>query len=145
MNATIIFLILLGLMLTGMPISISLGLTVLSFLAAGTQRIKLGTAVVVVGAATEDGKVRIAAGVTKDAMDRVRAGLAAVPAAPTGTDALDAARPAVVFVHGAQHDHSVWILQSRYLAHHGYSVLALAGALIRLLPGGAGSAPAAWP
>jgi pimeloyl-ACP methyl ester carboxylesterase len=28
-------------------------------------------------------------------------------------------------VHGAQHDHSVWILQSRYLAHHGYSVLAL--------------------
>lgn len=32
MNAAIIFLILLGLMLTGMPISISLGLTVLSFL-----------------------------------------------------------------------------------------------------------------
>ena len=31
MNATIIFLILLVLMLTGMPISISLGLTVLSF------------------------------------------------------------------------------------------------------------------
>jgi len=28
-------------------------------------------------------------------------------------------------VHGAQHDHSVWILQSRYLAHHGYSVLAV--------------------
>jgi pimeloyl-ACP methyl ester carboxylesterase len=33
--------------------------------------------------------------------------------------------PAVVFIHGAQHDHSVWILQSRYLAHHGFSVLAL--------------------
>jgi C4-dicarboxylate transporter DctM subunit len=32
MNATIIFLILLVLMLTGMPISISLGLTVLTFL-----------------------------------------------------------------------------------------------------------------
>ncbi len=31
----------------------------------------------------------------------------------------------VVFIHGAQHDHSVWILQSRYLAHHGYGVLAL--------------------
>jgi pimeloyl-ACP methyl ester carboxylesterase len=31
----------------------------------------------------------------------------------------------VVFCHGAQHDHSVWILQSRYLAHHGYGVLAL--------------------
>jgi alanyl-tRNA synthetase len=35
---------------------------------------KLGTAVVVLGAATEDGKVRIAAGVTRDAMERVRAG-----------------------------------------------------------------------
>lgn len=34
-------------------------------------------------------------------------------------------QPAVVFIHGAQHDHSVWILQSRYLAHHGHSVLAL--------------------
>ena len=37
MNASIIFLILLGLMLTGMPISISLGLTVLSFLFLFTQ------------------------------------------------------------------------------------------------------------
>jgi C4-dicarboxylate transporter DctM subunit len=37
MNATIIFVILLGLMLTGMPISISLGLTVLSFLFMFTQ------------------------------------------------------------------------------------------------------------
>ena len=43
----------------------------------------------------------------------------------TGGKPFDAARPTVVFVHGAQHDHSVWILQSRYLAHHGYSVLAL--------------------
>ncbi len=34
-------------------------------------------------------------------------------------------QPSVVFIHGAQHDHSVWILQSRYLAHHGHSVLAL--------------------
>jgi pimeloyl-ACP methyl ester carboxylesterase len=31
----------------------------------------------------------------------------------------------VVFVHGAQHDHSVWILQSRYFAHHGFGVLAV--------------------
>ncbi len=35
---------------------------------------KLGTAVVVLGCATEDGKVRLAAGVTKDLTDRVRAG-----------------------------------------------------------------------
>ena len=43
----------------------------------------------------------------------------------TGGKPFDAAKPTVVFIHGAQHDHSVWILQSRYLAHHGYSVLAL--------------------
>jgi len=43
----------------------------------------------------------------------------------TGGKTFDAAKPAVVFLHGAQHDHSVWILQSRYLAHHGYGVLAL--------------------
>ena len=34
-------------------------------------------------------------------------------------------RPGVAFVHGALHDHSVWILQSRYLAHHGHAVLAV--------------------
>lgn len=43
----------------------------------------------------------------------------------TGGKAFDAAKPTIVFLHGAQHDHSVWILQSRYLAHHGYGVLAL--------------------
>lgn len=43
----------------------------------------------------------------------------------TGGKPFDPARPTVVLVHGAQHDHSVWILQSRYLAHHGFSVLAL--------------------
>lgn len=32
--------------------------------------------------------------------------------------------PCVVMLHGAQNDHSVWALQSRYLAHHGYRVLA---------------------
>jgi pimeloyl-ACP methyl ester carboxylesterase len=43
----------------------------------------------------------------------------------TGGKTFDAKLPTVIFVHGAQHDHSVWILQSRYLAHHGYGVLAL--------------------
>jgi pimeloyl-ACP methyl ester carboxylesterase len=43
----------------------------------------------------------------------------------TGGKAFDAALPCVVFLHGAQHDHSVWILHSRYLAHHGFAVLAL--------------------
>ena len=31
----------------------------------------------------------------------------------------------MVFIHGAEHDHSVWALQSRYLAHHGRGVLAV--------------------
>ena len=43
----------------------------------------------------------------------------------TGGKPFNPALPTVVMVHGAQHDHSVWILQSRWLAHHGFSVLAL--------------------
>ncbi|MCG2584623.1 alpha/beta fold hydrolase [Massilia sp. TS11] len=43
----------------------------------------------------------------------------------TGGKALDPAKPSLVFIHGAQNDHSVWALQSRALAHHGYNVLAL--------------------
>lgn len=43
----------------------------------------------------------------------------------TGGRALQAGQPLLVLVHGAQHDHSVWAMQSRYLAHHGYSVLAV--------------------
>lgn len=43
----------------------------------------------------------------------------------TGGRAFDAHLPVVVMIHGAEHDHSIWILQSRYLAHHGYAVLAL--------------------
>lgn len=43
----------------------------------------------------------------------------------TGGKAYDAARPTVVFVHGVLNDHSVWILQSRYLANHGWNVLAV--------------------
>ena len=34
-------------------------------------------------------------------------------------------QPSIVFVHGGGLDHSVWILQSRYFAHHGYNVLAV--------------------
>ncbi len=41
-----------------------------------------------------------------------------------GGKPFDAALPAVVFIHGAEHDHCVWVLQSRYLAHHGFAVLA---------------------
>jgi pimeloyl-ACP methyl ester carboxylesterase len=43
----------------------------------------------------------------------------------TGGRALDLGLPSVVFIHGAQHDHSVWALQSRYFAHHGFNVLAV--------------------
>ncbi len=43
----------------------------------------------------------------------------------TGGKAYDPALPTIVFLHGGECDHSVWILQSRYLAHHGYGVLAL--------------------
>jgi pimeloyl-ACP methyl ester carboxylesterase len=42
----------------------------------------------------------------------------------TGGKPFDAAKPCVVFIHGAQHDHSVWVLQTRWFAHHCYSVLA---------------------
>jgi pimeloyl-ACP methyl ester carboxylesterase len=43
----------------------------------------------------------------------------------TGGKPFDPALPGVVFVHGALHDHSVWGLQSRYLAHHGRAVLSV--------------------
>jgi pimeloyl-ACP methyl ester carboxylesterase len=43
----------------------------------------------------------------------------------TGGRAFDPSLPAVVFIHGAAFDHSVWQWQSRYLAHHGYAVLAV--------------------
>jgi pimeloyl-ACP methyl ester carboxylesterase len=38
---------------------------------------------------------------------------------------LDHTKPTIVFIHGVVNDHSVWILQSRYLANHGYNVLAI--------------------
>ncbi len=43
----------------------------------------------------------------------------------TGGKAFDPKLQTIVFVHGGEQDHSVWILQSRYLAHHGYGVLAV--------------------
>jgi pimeloyl-ACP methyl ester carboxylesterase len=43
----------------------------------------------------------------------------------TGGKPFDSALPTIVLIHGAQHDHSVWALQSRYLAHHGLNVLAV--------------------
>jgi len=42
----------------------------------------------------------------------------------TGGKTFDPKLPVIAFIHGAQNDHSVWGLQSRYLAHHGYAVLA---------------------
>jgi pimeloyl-ACP methyl ester carboxylesterase len=43
----------------------------------------------------------------------------------TGGKTFDSAKPTVVFIHGVLGDHSVWILQSRYLANHGWNVLAV--------------------
>ena len=43
----------------------------------------------------------------------------------TAGKTLDASQPTVVFIHGVLNDHSVWILQSRYLANHGWNVLAV--------------------
>ena len=57
----------------------------------------------------------------------------------TGGKLLDPAKPTAVFIHGVLNDHSVWILQSRYMANHGWNVLAVD------LPGhckSAGEAPA---
>ena len=42
----------------------------------------------------------------------------------TGGKPFDPAKPTVVFVHGVLNDHSVWALQTRYFAHHGWGVLA---------------------
>ncbi len=45
--------------------------------------------------------------------------------AATGGRPFDPEKPAVIFVHGAGMDHTVWALQTRYFAHHGRTVLAL--------------------
>jgi pimeloyl-ACP methyl ester carboxylesterase len=43
----------------------------------------------------------------------------------TGGAAFAPERPGMVLIHGAGLDHSVWALQSRWLAHHGRGVLAV--------------------
>jgi pimeloyl-ACP methyl ester carboxylesterase len=43
----------------------------------------------------------------------------------TAAHAVDAAKPTIVFVHGAGLDHSWWGLQSRYFGYHGRNVLAV--------------------
>ena len=43
----------------------------------------------------------------------------------TGGKTFNATLPTLVFIHGAQNDHSVWALQSRYFAHHDFNVLAV--------------------
>jgi pimeloyl-ACP methyl ester carboxylesterase len=43
----------------------------------------------------------------------------------SGSKPLDGARPGIIFIHGAANDHSVWQLQSRYFAHHGFNALAI--------------------
>jgi len=43
----------------------------------------------------------------------------------TANRPLDAGRPTIVFIHGAANDHSVWWLQSRYFAYHGWNALAI--------------------
>lgn len=57
----------------------------------------------------------------------------------TGGKAFNPAQPTAILIHGVLCDHSVWALQSRYLANHGWNVLAID------LPGhcrSAGDAPA---
>ena len=43
----------------------------------------------------------------------------------TGGKVFDATKPTAVFIHGVLNDHSVWILQTRYFANHGWNVLAV--------------------
>ena len=43
----------------------------------------------------------------------------------TGGKPFNPAQPTAVFIHGVLNDHSVWILQTRYMAHHGWNVLAV--------------------
>jgi len=43
----------------------------------------------------------------------------------TGGKPFDPLKPGIVFIHGVASDHSVWTLQARYFAHHGFNVLAV--------------------
>ena len=42
----------------------------------------------------------------------------------TGGLDFDPARPVLVFIHGSGQSHLTWVLQTRYFAHRGFSVLA---------------------
>ena len=43
----------------------------------------------------------------------------------TGGQPFDPALPTVVMIHGVLNDHSVWAMQSRWFANHGWNVLAI--------------------
>ncbi len=43
----------------------------------------------------------------------------------TGGKKVDSKKPTIVFIHGAANDHSVWALQSRYFAFHGWNAIAI--------------------
>ena len=45
--------------------------------------------------------------------------------AGTGGVEFDSSKPVIMFIHGASMDHTIWVLQGRYFAHHGFSVLAV--------------------
>jgi len=45
--------------------------------------------------------------------------------ASTGGQPFDKNKPLIVFVHGSGLSHITWVLQTRYFAFHGYSVLAI--------------------
>lgn len=45
--------------------------------------------------------------------------------AATGGRPIESGKPIVLFLHGAGMDHTVWSMQTRYFAHHGWSVLAV--------------------
>ena len=51
----------------------------------------------------------------------------------TGGRGLNPDQPLLLFIHGAALDKTVWQLQTRYFAHHGYTVMAVD------LPGHGGS------
>ena len=44
--------------------------------------------------------------------------------ASTGGRPFDKDKPLIIFVHGSGLTHMTWVLQTRYFAFHGYSVLA---------------------
>ena len=45
--------------------------------------------------------------------------------ASTGGRPYDKKKPLIIFVHGSGLTHMTWVLQTRYFAFHGYSVLAI--------------------